>query len=129
MRNWLLKIFVTAAGLVLVSGLLFAHHGTAPYDTTKLTTVTGTVMDFQFINPHVEIYIEVKNDKGKPEKWAGEANSPNVLARNGWSRNIMHAGDTITLIGNRAKNGANSLRLQKVVLASGRELDPNATSE
>jgi hypothetical protein len=128
MKNWLIKIFVMPIGLFLVAGIVFAHHGTAPYDTTKLTTVKGTVTDFQFINPHVEIYIEAKNDQGKVEKWAAEANSPNVLARNGWSRTIISAGDTITLIGNRAKNGTNSLRLQKVVLANGKELDPNSTS-
>ena len=128
MKIWLLNLFVMPIGLLLVSGLLFAHHGTSPYDSTKLTTVTGTVTEFQFINPHVEIYIESKNDKGKLEKWAGEANSPNVLSRNGWNRTIISSGDTITLIGNRAKNGSNSLRLQKVVLANGRELDPNATN-
>ncbi len=85
--------------------------------------------EFEFINPHVEIYIEVKDDKGKVEKWVGEANSPNVLTRHGWSREIIHAGDQITLIGNRTKNGTFMLRLQKVVLADGRELDPNSLAD
>jgi hypothetical protein len=112
-----------------ISGPVFAHHGTSPYDSSKLTTVKGSVTEFEFINPHVEIYIEVKDDKGKVEKWVGEANSPNVLTRHGWSREIIHAGDQITLIGNRTKNGTFMLRLQKVVLADGRELDPNSLAD
>jgi hypothetical protein len=122
-------LLVPLFGFLLVSGPLFAHHGTSPYDSTKLTTVTGTATEFLFINPHVEIYIEAKNDKGKLEKWAGEANSPNVLSRRGWNRDIIRPGDQVTLIGNRAKNGSNNLRLQKVVLANGRELDPNSITD
>ena len=85
--------------------------------------------EFQFINPHVEITVEVKDDKGKVEKWIGEANSPNVLSRRGWSRDIIKPGDQITVIGNRGKNGSTTLRLQKVVLANGQELDPNSITD
>jgi hypothetical protein len=129
MKRLILTLGIMLAGGMSIAVPLFAHHGTAPYDNTKLTTVKGTVTDFQFINPHVEIYIEVKNANGKVEKWAGEANSPNVLFRHGWNKNIMNPGDEITLIGNRAKNGTNNLRLQKVVLANGKELDPNSTAD
>jgi len=115
--------------LLLCLAPVFAHHGTSPYDTTKLTTVKGTVTDFQFINPHVEISVEVTDDKGKTETWIGEANSPNVLSRHGWDRNIIKKGDQITVIGNRGKNGSKTLRLQKVVLSNGQELDPNSLQD
>jgi hypothetical protein len=115
--------------LLLIASPILAHHGTSPYDSTKLTTVKGTVTNFEFINPHVEIYVEVKGENGKVEKWVGEANSPNVLTRHGWSREIIRPGDQITVIGNRAKNGTFMLRLQKVVLADGRELDPNSITD
>jgi hypothetical protein len=128
MRNGLLALALSV-GFLTISTPMFAHHGTSPYDTTKLTTVKGTVSDFQFINPHVEIYVDVKNDKGKVEKWVGEANSPNVLSRHGWNRNIIKPGDQITVIGNRAKNGSNMLRLQKVVLSNGQDLDPNSVAD
>jgi hypothetical protein len=52
-----------------------------------------------------------------------------VLSRHGWDRNIIKKGDTITVIGNRGKNGSKTLRLQKVVLSSGQELDPNSLSD
>ena len=100
-----------------------------PNHTTKLTTVKGTVTDFQFNNPHVIISVETKDDKGKVEIWISEANSPNVLTRHGWDRDIIKKGDQITIIGYRPKNGAKTLRLQKVVLSNGQELDPNSLQD
>ena len=108
---------------------VFGHHGTSAYDTTKLVTVKGTVSDFQFNNPHVMISVDAKDDKGKVETWISEANSPNVLTRHGWDRDIIKKGDQITVIGFRPKNGSKTLRLQKVVLANGQELDPNSLQD
>jgi hypothetical protein len=129
MKKQLPILFAGLAILLTFSVSAFGHHGASPYDTSKLTTLKGTVSDFQFINPHVEISVDVPNEKGQPETWIGEANSPNVLSRHGWDRNIIKKGDTITVIGNRGKNGSKTLRLQKVVLPSGQELDPNSLSD
>jgi hypothetical protein len=129
MKNWILKLFAGFVVLVVLSAPIFAHHGTAAYDTTKLTTVKGTVTDFQFNNPHVIISVETKDEKGKVEIWTSEANSPNVLTRHGWDRDMIKKGDQITMIGNRPKNGAKTLRLQKVVLSNGQELDPNSLQD
>jgi hypothetical protein len=129
MKNWLLATFAGIAVLLMVAAPIFGHHGTAAYDTTKLTTVKGTVTDFQFNNPHVMISVETKDGKGKVEMWTSEANSPNVLTRHGWDRDIIKKGDQITIIGNRPKNGAKTLRLQKVVLSNGQELDPNSLQD
>jgi DNA/RNA endonuclease YhcR with UshA esterase domain len=129
MKNWLLATFSGIAVLLMVTAPIFAHHGTSAYDTTKLTTVKGTVTDFQFNNPHVIISVETKDDKGKVEMWTSEANSPNVLTRHGWDRDIIKKGDEITIIGYRPKNGAKTMRLQKVVLSTGQELDPNSLQD
>jgi DNA/RNA endonuclease YhcR with UshA esterase domain len=129
MKNWLLKLFAGLAVLGMVSAPVLAHHGTSAYDTTKLTTVKGTVTDFQFNNPHVMISVETKDDKGNVEVWTSEANSPNVLSRHGWNRDMIKKGDEITIIGNRPKNGAKTMRLQKVVLSNGQELDPNSLQD
>jgi len=110
-------------GFLLVSCPLLAHHGEANYDTTTVVSVKGTVTDFQFINPHVQIFLDVKNDKGEIEKWAGEARSPSMLGRiGGWDKNTIKVGDVITASGHRTKNGTNFLRLIKVVLPDGREM-------
>jgi hypothetical protein len=129
MKNWLLATFAGIAVLLMLAVPIFGHHGTSAYDTTKLTTVKGTVTDFQFNNPHVMISVEAKDDKGKVETWTSEANSPNVLTRHGWNRDIIKKGDQISIIGNRPKNGAKTLRLQKVVLSNGQELDPNSLQD
>jgi uncharacterized protein DUF6152 len=108
---------------LFVSSPALAHHGETNYDTDKLVTVKATVTDFEFINPHVQITMEVKNDKGETEKWICEARSPAMLVRNGgWDKNTLKAGDVITASGFRAKNGANILRLKKIVLADGTQL-------
>ena len=124
MKSTPLTFFALSAGLLMLSAPMFAHHGVAAYDMTKLTTVKGTVTDFQFINPHVEIYfnVVVEGEKGKVEQWIAEANSPNVLARAGWNKNVVKPGDQITAIGYRAKNGSTTMRLHKIVLPNGKEL-------
>lgn len=98
-QSELLSFTAVSVGLLMVSGPMLAHHGTAAYDTTKSVTVQGTVTEFQFVNPHVEIYFDVKGDKGNVEKWQAEATSPNHLARAGWTKNTLKPGDQITATG------------------------------
>ena len=106
-----------------VSAPLAAHHGEANYDTTKTVSVKGTVTQFDFINPHVQISLEAKNDKGETEKWIGEARSPAMLSRyGGWDKNTIKVGDVITFYGHRVKNGENFMRLEKIVTSDGKEL-------
>ncbi len=108
---------------VLISAPLLAHHGEANYDTEKTVSVKGTVTDFQFVNPHVQISLDVKNDKGETEKWIGEARSPAMLSRyGGWDKNTIKVGDVITFYGHRTKNGTPFMRLEKIVMPGGREL-------
>jgi hypothetical protein len=108
-------------GLCLMSTPLPAHHGASDYDSTKLTTMKGTVSDFQFMNPHTEVLFDVTNADGKTEKWTAEAPSLTTLARAGWNKNIMKAGDKVTFVGNLAKSGSHIMRLRKVVFANGKE--------
>src|ERR1700730_11214133 len=115
-------VLAAAVGLLTVAGPIFAHHGTAAYDTTQETTVKGTVTDFQFVNPHTLIFFDVKNDKGVVEHWQAEAMSPNQLTRDGWNKNTLKPGDQITVTGYRAKNGSNILRFRKMALSNGQEI-------
>ncbi|HEV7969093.1 MAG TPA: DUF6152 family protein [Candidatus Acidoferrales bacterium] len=107
------------------SAPLLAHHGEANYDTEKTVSVRGTVTEFEFVNPHVQITLDVKNDKGEIEKWTGEARSPAMLSRyGGWDKNTIKVGDVISFYGHRTKNGTNFMRLEKIVMSDGKEL-PN----
>ena len=122
---------------VLLVGLVpaAAHHGPGAYDRTREVTVTGTVTRFEFVNPHVLIFVTVSNpggpsDPGNPSdpalEWAGELTSPNRLARMGgevsWHKDLLVPGDAITLTGNPAHNGAPALLLNRVVDDGGRVL-------
>lgn len=100
--------------LFFVSGAVFAHHGSAAYDMSKTVTVTGTITDFQFVNPHVLIAMDVKDPSGKVDKWQGELTSPNHLARAGWTKSTLKPGDQITLIGGPAKSGSPTMWIRKI---------------
>ena len=122
MKNLALCLAIMFAALI-VSAPVLAHHGETNYDTDKLVSVKATVSQFLFINPHVQIFMDAKNDKGEIEKWICEARSPAMLVRNGdWDKNTLKPGDVITAVGFRSKNGTNILRLKKIVLADGKEL-------
>lgn len=108
--------------LLLCSGTALAHHGTANYDTTKSITVKGPVTRFQFINPHVIISMDVKDDKGNVQNWQGELTSPNRLTRAGWTNDSIKSGDVITISGFPAKSGSPEIWIQKVVSGKGEEL-------
>jgi len=122
MKNLALCLAILFSALI-ASAPVLAHHGETNYDTDKLVSVKATVTSFLFINPHVQIFLDAKNDKGEIEKWTCEARSPAMLVRNGdWDKNTLKPGDIITAVGFKSKNGANILRLKKIVLADGKEL-------
>ena len=121
MKSKHLSFLVLVLGLFVVSTPIFAHHGASVYDSTKLTTFKGTVTDFQFMNPHTEIWFEVAGANGKVDKWTGEAPSLTTMSRLGWNKNLFKPGDQITFIGNLAKSGSHIMRLRKVVFPNGKE--------
>jgi hypothetical protein len=127
MRNHLL-VFPAAAILLLLSfaRATYAHHATASFDMTNSATVKGTVTGFDWTNPHVNIYVDVKDAKGAVEKWSVEMASVGMLARAGWRRDTVKPGDEITVVGNRAKDGRPFLHLNKLVFANGQEMTQNA---
>ena len=89
---------------------------------TSLTSVKGTVTRFEWSNPHAYIYLDVKDEKGNATEWTAEMASIGMLSRVNWKRDSLKPGDEITIYGNRAKNGKNAMRLDKIVFASGQEL-------
>jgi hypothetical protein len=119
-KRW--KYLGAAAGLLFLAVPVFAHHGNAAYDTTKIVTVQATVSDLQFVNPHVQVVFEVTDETGKVAKWLGELTSPNHLARSGWNRHTLKPGDQVTFSGLRAKSGATTLWITRIVGADGHEI-------
>jgi hypothetical protein len=116
-----LNVLFAAAALLSMATIAAAHHGSSAYNTSTPYTVTGTVMEFQFVNPHCIITLEAKDDSGAVQKWQGELTSPNHLIRAGWNAQSLKPGDKVTLTGWRVKSGANSLWITKTVV-NGEEL-------
>jgi len=112
---------VGAVGIVSAASPLFAHHSW-PVDNSREITVKGTVTGYTWANPHVMIGLDVQEASGKMEKWNVGGPSTTRMAGNGWDRNTLKMGDAITDIGYRFADGSNILRLQKIVMANGKEL-------
>ncbi len=114
--------------LVLVAGMstagpLFAHHGRgATFDMKTQVTLKGTVSEVSWRNPHVVIYLDVKDPGGNVVNWAFENSSVSTLARQGYSRNTLKVGEDITAIVNPSAQGAPRGIVVKVILADGREV-------
>jgi len=111
------------AGAFLLSASALAHHGRALiYDAGKETTVKGTVTEFVWTNPHVQIGIEAADTRGARKQWLLEASSTGILSERGWTRRSLKAGDAVTVTFHPGLKGAATGDLVKVVLADGREL-------
>jgi hypothetical protein len=122
MKRRLFAISTVVIGLSIVSTPMFAHHGWSLYDGTKTLSISGTVSDFEFVNPHVQVFFDVRDDKGKIENWVGEATSPNILIRNGIRKNTLKSGDRVTAIGHPARNGSYTILIEKIMLSNGKEV-------
>ena len=111
--RWLVLSTVLAA-LATIGAPLWAHHGTAAFDTSKEITVKGTVTELIFSNPHVQIHWDVKT-QGETEQWQGELTAPTKLARAGWTKSSLKPGDQITVSGFQVKNGNHTLWIRKLI--------------
>jgi len=109
--------------LTLLSGAvpLSAHHQW-PVSRAQLVTVKGTVTDFVWSNPHPMITVEVQADGRQAEKWLIGGPALNRMEANGWTRTTVKAGDVITGIGYQFADGQKIIRLERVLLADGREI-------
>ena len=125
-----LAIPAALAGLLLSTVPSFAHHSfAAEYDSKKPIKVTGTVTKMEWMNPHARFYVDVKDENGKVTNWNFELGSPNVLRRQGWSRDSLKVGDTVTVEGYLAKDGSNLANARRVTLADGRKVFNGSVGE
>lgn len=115
-------LFAAFGALLLAPGPVLAHHGQAAYETGKTVTVRATMTDFEWSNPHCELFFDVKDDRGSLHHWSVQAINPLMLSRYGWTRHSLQPGDMVTVVFHPAKNGEMTGILEKVVLANGREL-------
>jgi len=123
MKNIQAIALALVIGVLLISLPLFAHHSGSAFDLEHPVTLKGTVTNFEWSNPHVFIALDVKDDKGNVEPWRVEGNSPNMLTRVGWKKEMIKEGDQLSVTGFLAKTGRKIMRLHSVTLANGQEFD------
>ena len=122
MKKNRLDLLIAVVAVILFSIPVWAHHGNAAYDDKNPITIKGTVTEFAWTNPHVQIYLDVKDDKGSVIHWSVETYSPGKLVRAGWTKEIVKAGDQVSINLIPAKNGSPVGFLHKLVLPNGKEL-------
>ena len=119
----LLTVFVMAGIVCLAAAPLVAHHGRgATYDMKKRITLKGAVSRVDWRNPHVVIYMDVKDEAGKVTTWGFENAGVSQLAQEGYNRNTLKLGQEVTAIVNPAANGNPTGIVVKVILADGKEI-------
>jgi len=119
------KVLVLAASLAALAAVpMTAHHSFgAEYDDKKpLKFENATVTKLEWTNPHARFYVDVKDANGKVTNWNFELASPNVLKRNGWTKNTLKEGDKVTVMGSAAKDGSSLGHAQTVIGADGKRL-------
>lgn len=107
------------AGLLVGTRPVTAHHSfAAEFDSNKPIKLNGVVTKVEWTNPHVWIYLNVKDADGKTVNWGAEMGPPHGLQRRGWRRNTLEIGTPITIDGFLAKNGSSRVNARTVTLVS-----------
>ena len=112
-KPWII-LATMAVGLLVIAGSVSAHHAGANYDRTHVITLSGTVTEYHFINPHVQIYFEVKDAQGSIAKWVAVADPPQRLYKRGWTKTSLKPGDQITVNGGPRKDGTPEIDIYRV---------------
>ena len=118
----LAAIAFVAVGLFALSVPVFAHHGTAAFETSRTITMKATVTDWFWANPHCFVKFDYKNDKGEVEHWVVETSNPPDMMNKGWTIHTLKAGDEITVTVYPVKNSKTVGRLITVRLPDGQTL-------
>jgi hypothetical protein len=107
-----------------ITDAAWGHHSFAMFDPAHETTLSGTIKEFQWTNPHTWVWLDVPKANGaSAEVWGIEGMSPNFLGRRGWSKNTLKPGDKVTIVIHPLKGGKRGGSFLKVTLADGSVMD------
>jgi hypothetical protein len=114
---------IAAAGAMFALATAGAHHSfQAQFDAAKPITLTGTVTLLEWTNPHARLYLDVEGDDGSVVNWDLELGPPTVLMRQGWRRDSLVPGTTVTVEGFLARDEPLVANARNVTLADGRRV-------
>jgi len=130
MRRHLIAVSGLLTGLLLSAVPLIAHHSfAAEYDNNKPIKFNGKVTKVDWLNPHIYVYIDAKDDAGKVVNYAVEGGAPNGLYRQGWSKNTLKVGDAISVEGFLARDGSNTVNAGVWMLPEGKKVFAGNTED
>jgi hypothetical protein len=118
-RYWISAVI---AAVIVSGGQASAHHSGAMFDMTKTVTISGTVQEFNWTNPHSSFKVLVANSAGTEDVWAVEMGGPNNLVREGWKRTSLKPGDKVTVTVRPLRDGVPGGSYVAIVLADGTSL-------
>ena len=102
---------------------VFAHHSfAAEYDVNQPVTLKGVVTKVEWMNPHIYLYVDVKDATGNTVNWAVEGGPPNSLYRLGWRKDTLKPGDSVSIDAYHAKDGTSTANARLVLLPDGRKV-------
>jgi hypothetical protein len=119
MRKRAIGTLAVAAGLLSVSLPLFAHHGTAVFETDKTLTLKGSVTEWDWSNPHCLLQFDIKNEAGQVVHWIAETQNPAEMVSLGWGKVSFKPGDEVIVTLMPVKNGRAYGRIKLVALPNG----------
>lgn len=116
-----MRIMIGIGLAIVLARPVSGHHSfSAEFDANKFVTLKGAVTKIEWANPHIWVYLDVKDDQGHVQPWQCEGGPPNTLTRNGWSRDSLKPGDEIVIDGALAKDGSKTCNARVVKLPNGR---------
>ena len=117
------RLFAVLIGLCVGSGAAWAHHSfAAEFDGNKAVKLEGTLTKLEWANPHIWLYLDVKDASGAVAKWQCEGGAPNGLTRNGWSKDSLKSGDQVMVEGWLAKDGSRTCSARSVKMPDGHRI-------
>ena len=115
-------LLILLTSFTVFTSTALAHHSPVMFDRTQPLTLTGTVREFQWTNPHSYIQLVVKNDQGQDEEWSLEMAAPTYLYNLGWRPSTVKTGDTLTVTIAPLRKGGKGGLLLKAVTADGKPI-------
>ena len=122
MSRTTVALSVVAFALMLVPAPAVAHHSAAMFDSTTQVTLKGTVAEWQWINPHCTLRIDVKGSDGSVKRWAVATSNIADLSKRGWGRRTFNPGDEVTVVISPARSGEPVGMIESVIMADGHKL-------
>ena len=117
---------VAVIAIIAFAGQTQAHHSFAMFDHEKLITVSGTLKEFEWTNPHCWLHVLAPDPStGRMVDWSFEMGSVSQIAAQGWKVDSVKPGDKITITGHPLKDGSRGGQYRSVKLGDGRSFQQN----